>query len=371
MNLRKTLNGKDFEISLPNEQISQAVVRIATRMNHDLQGKDVVFLGILNGAFMFASDIFRKINFDCKITFLKLASYEGLDSSGTVKQLIGLNEDLKNKTVVILEDIIDTGITMDSILKQLKGYEPAEIKIATFLFKPDAFQKKFKIDYIGFEIPNEFVIGYGLDYNGLGRNYDHVYSFVKATKVNNILLFGAPGSGKGTQSKKIIQKYNLVHLSTGDILRQEIESNTRIGQQAKKYMTDGGLVPDELVIDMIEIKIIQNKGAAGFVFDGFPRTVAQAIELDEMMRKKGMAISVMFALQVEDEELIDRLLKRAKIGGRTDDTPEIIENRIKIYKEKTERVSDYYQRQEKLSIINGKGDIDSIFEEISKVIDKL
>ncbi len=168
-----------FEISIPEETIHQEINRIAEKMNRDLADKNPIFLGILNGAFMFASDLFKQITFPCQITFLKLASYEGTKTTGTVRQLIGINQDLKDRTVVLLEDIVDTGITLDTILRQLNGYEPKEIKVATLLHKPDALQKDVRLDYVGFEIPNEFVLGYGLDYNGYARNLPEIYTLVK------------------------------------------------------------------------------------------------------------------------------------------------------------------------------------------------
>lgn len=170
---------KEFEISIKSSEIQERVKAIAAEINADLKDEDVIFLGILNGAFMFASDLFKKINFDCQITFLKVASYQGTMSSGNVKRLIGMNEDIKGKTVVILEDIVDSGHTLDNIIRQLIGYEPKEIRIATFLFKPEAYQKKIPIDYVGMEIPNDFIVGYGLDYNGYGRNLEDIYSLVK------------------------------------------------------------------------------------------------------------------------------------------------------------------------------------------------
>lgn len=170
---------KTFKKSISYEQIQEAISRLSEQMNTDLEGEDVIFLGILNGAFLFAADLFKLINLKAQITFLKVASYQGTSSSGKVKRLIGVNEDIENKTVVILEDIIDSGITMDYILKQLKGYEPKEIKIATLLFKPEAFVKDFKIDYVAIEIPNEFIVGYGLDYDGYGRNLKNIYTLVK------------------------------------------------------------------------------------------------------------------------------------------------------------------------------------------------
>lgn len=168
-----------FETTITREKIKNEVTRIATEMNRDLANKNPIFLGILNGAFMFASDLFKQINIPCQITFLKLASYEGTQTSGTVKQLIGINQDLKDRTVVILEDIVDTGITLDTIIRQLSGYQPKEIMVATMLHKPEALQKEVKLDYVGFEIPNEFVLGYGLDYNGYARNLPEIYTLVK------------------------------------------------------------------------------------------------------------------------------------------------------------------------------------------------
>jgi hypoxanthine phosphoribosyltransferase len=172
---RVTVNGKSFEIFIESSVIQKAVEKIAKQMNEELKDKDVIFLGILNGSFMFASDLYKQIKLPSQISFLKLASYQGTSSSGNVKRLIGINEDIHNKTVVILEDIVDSGITMDNIIKQLKGYEPAEIKIATLLLKPEALQTEIKLDYVGMEIPNDFIIGYGLDYNGFGRNYNDIY----------------------------------------------------------------------------------------------------------------------------------------------------------------------------------------------------
>lgn len=168
-----------FETSIPEDKVQTEVKRIAEEMNRDLADKNPIFLGILNGAFMFASDLFKQITIPCQITFLKLASYEGTKTSGTVKQLIGINQDLKDRTVVVLEDIVDTGITLETIVRQLNGYEPKEILVATMLYKPEALTREVKLDYVGFEIPNEFVLGYGLDYNGYGRNLPEIYTLVK------------------------------------------------------------------------------------------------------------------------------------------------------------------------------------------------
>ena len=170
---------KEFEISINADEIQKAIDKIAGKINTDLKDKDVIFLGILNGSFMFASDLFKRINIDCQITFVKVASYQGTMSTGNVKRLIGINEDIKDKTVVIIEDIVDTGHTLDNIIRQLIGYEPKEIKIATFLFKPDAYTKDIPLDYVGFDIPNDFIVGYGLDYDGYGRNLENLYTLIK------------------------------------------------------------------------------------------------------------------------------------------------------------------------------------------------
>jgi hypoxanthine phosphoribosyltransferase len=180
MEKRVKIIDKTFKLSISAEEISKAVKSVADHLNSDLSNadKDIVFMGILNGSFMFAADLFRQINFPCKITFLKLASYQGTKSTGIVRSLIGINENIKDKIVIVLEDIVDTGETLENIICQLKGFEPAAIKLATFLFKPDAYKKTIKLDYVGIRIPNDFIVGYGLDYDGYGRNLPEIYSLV-------------------------------------------------------------------------------------------------------------------------------------------------------------------------------------------------
>src|SRR6056297_4302688 len=173
------VNDLTFELSIHRDTIQKRVSEIAKVINESLSEKNPIFLGILNGSFMFASDLFKQINIPCQITFLKLASYDGMKSTGSVKQLIGINQDLKDRTVVILEDIVDTGVTLETIVRQLRGYEPNEIQVATILHKPDSLVRKVELDYVGFEIPNEFVLGYGLDYNGYARNLPEIYTLVK------------------------------------------------------------------------------------------------------------------------------------------------------------------------------------------------
>lgn len=185
----------------------------------------------------------------------------------------------------------------------------------------------------------------------------------------NIVLFGPPGSGKGTQAEKIINKYNLKHLSTGDLLRAEIAYKTTLGMKAKSIMDKGELVPDKIVVGMIEKRISAEKNQKGFIFDGFPRTVAQAESLDKVLAKKNMAITLMISLDVKRQELINRLLKRGKEQGRSDDNLETIENRIKVYEDQTTPVMNYYNKQGKARYVDGMGTIEEIFKRIVKVIE--
>jgi len=185
----------------------------------------------------------------------------------------------------------------------------------------------------------------------------------------NLVLFGPPGAGKGTQSQKLIEKYGLIHLSTGDLLRIEKDNGTPLGLEAKKLMDDGKLVPDEVVIGIISNKLDANLNAKGFIFDGFPRTVAQAEALDTLLESKKTPITVMIALQVPDDELERRLLLRGKDSGRPDDAnPEVIRKRIKEYNDKTAPVAGFYKTQNKYNSINGIGSVNEIFDAIGGII---
>lgn len=187
----------------------------------------------------------------------------------------------------------------------------------------------------------------------------------------NFLIFGPPGSGKGTQSVKLAEKFNLIHLSTGDMLREEISGNTELGLKVKSIMEDGDLVPDNIVIEMIANRIDANSTSSGFIFDGFPRTVDQARALDAMLEERSTDICKMLVLDVRSEELVRRLLDRAAISGRADDQDEsIIDTRIAVYREKTEPVAHYYKEKGKYRQINGMGDISGIFERLSSVIEE-
>lgn len=187
----------------------------------------------------------------------------------------------------------------------------------------------------------------------------------------NIVLFGPPGAGKGTQAARLVAKYDLVHLSTGDIFRANIKGETELGKLAKQYIDKGELVPDEITIGMLESEVDKNDNAKGFIFDGFPRTTVQAESLEKFLDAKRTNISVMLALDVEDDELVKRILLRAKDSGRADDADEsIIRNRIEVYNKHTAVVADFYAAQNKFEKIDGVGSIDEISERLFKAIDK-
>lgn len=186
----------------------------------------------------------------------------------------------------------------------------------------------------------------------------------------NLVLFGPPGAGKGTQSEKLIRRYNLIHLSTGDLLRAERKEGTELGKKADAYISRGELVPDDVVIGMISQKIEHNLTAPGFIFDGFPRTIAQAKALDEVLSGHRLSITLMLALEVEEQELKKRLLLRGQASGRADDQDlTIIENRIRVYQAETSPVKSYYESMNKYKGVNGIGEIESIFAELCTAID--
>lgn len=173
------IHDKHFAVSIPAEKIQMEVARLGKQINLDLEGTKPLFLVVLNGAFMFAADLMKQVSIPCEVSFVKLASYEGFFSSGKIKELIGMNEDLNDRTVVVVEDIVDTGHTMQQIIKSLESHHPKEIKIATFFHKPESLQVPLKLDYVGMHIPNDFIVGYGLDYDGLGRNLADIYTLVQ------------------------------------------------------------------------------------------------------------------------------------------------------------------------------------------------
>ena len=376
---------KKFEVFIAKDELSKEVASLGSKLNEDYKGEEVIFIAVLNGSFMFASDLMKEVDLVSEISFIKMSSYQGTESTGRVDELIGLKNDLKNKHVVIVEDIIDSGITIDKINSLLQMESPKSIRTCTLLYKPEAFKGKHKPHYIGFSIPNAFVVGYGLDYDEKGRNLDAIYQIreenKKGFKLNNnkntnqmlnIVLFGPPGAGKGTQSLKLIEQYGLIHLSTGDIFRANIKGETELGVLAKSFIDKGQLVPDEVTIDLLKSEVMKYENPKGFIFDGFPRTNAQAAALDTFLENIGTGISQMISLDVEEAELKTRLANRAKDSGRIDDAnPDVIQKRINVYRSETAPVKEFYATQNKWMKINGLGTVEEITSRLFEAVNSL
>ena len=366
------INDKTFEPYVSAEELNQIAERMASEVYQDLQESRPIFIAVLNGSFMFAADFLRHYKGECEISFVKMASYKGTQSTGKIHQLIGLSTPVEGRDVVILEDIIDTGNTLEEIYRLFENQKVKSFRIATLFFKPDAYKKDLKIDYVGKPIPNRFIVGYGLDFDEIARNLPQVYQLNTSLTMTNLVLFGKPGAGKGTQAAFLKDKYNLVHISTGDIFRYNIKNETKLGKLAQSYMDKGDLVPDEVTIQMLQEEVEKNPNAEGFIFDGFPRTIAQAEALDAFLESKGMRIHGTLALEADDEVLIKRLVERGKVSGRTDDQDEEkIRNRFTEYNEKTAPLITFYQTQGKYHTINGIGTIEEITTRLSETIDKI
>ena len=369
---------KKFKVLIPEAEVLRRIEEVAEQLNKDLAGKNPIFLAVLNGAFVFAADLMRCITIPSEISFVKLASYQGTTTTGKVKEVLGINEDLTGRTVVIVEDIVESGLTIRRMMESLGTRNPESVHVCTLLLKPDRLKEDCDVEYVAFRIPNAFVVGYGLDYDQQGRNLRDIYSLVtddeqpKTENMRNIVIFGAPGSGKGTQSDLIIQKYGLNHISTGDVLRAEIKNGTELGKIAKQYIDDGMLVPDTLIVDMLA-KVYDSFGAAhkGVIFDGFPRTVNQAEELKKMLAARGHKVAAMIELNVPEDELMTRLLKRGLESGRSDDNEETIKKRLGVYHSQTSPLIEWYEREGVRHQINGLGELDRIFADICSVIDQL
>ncbi|RZS99923.1 adenylate kinase [Aquimarina brevivitae] len=360
-----------FEPFIDQQQIEQSITKLSADLSIHFADKTPLFLAVLNGAFMFASEVAKRFEGAAEFSFIKVASYSGTESTEEVKELIGLQTKVTDRSVVILEDIVDTGNTVEFVNRYLRQLGCKNIKIATLFFKPEAYKKEITIDYIGITIPNRFIVGYGLDYNGLGRNLTDVYQ-LKTNNMTNLVLFGPPGAGKGTQAEVLKETYDLVHISTGDVFRFNIKNETALGMLAKSYIDKGQLVPDEVTIKMLNAEVDKNPEAKGFIFDGFPRTEAQADALAELLASKGTEVSAMVALEVDDEILVQRLLERGKTSGRADDADEkVIRNRIKVYYDETAILKEYYQKQDKYHGVDGVGSIEEITARLSAVINRL
>ncbi|WP_350287133.1 adenylate kinase [uncultured Croceitalea sp.] len=365
------LHDKVFKPYLSEAEILQAVQKVADAVAADYKDEVPIFVGVLNGSFMFVADFLKAYEHPCEVSFVKLSSYQGLTSTGIVETLLDVPENIKGRSVIILEDIIDTGRTLQQLVNLFADTNVKAFKIASLFYKPDVYNGEYTIDYVGLEIPNRFIVGYGLDYNELGRNLKQVYQ-LNQTDMINLVLFGKPGAGKGTQAGFLKEKYNLKHISTGDVFRFNIKNNTELGILAKSYMDKGDLVPDEVTINMLKDEVEKNPDAAGFIFDGFPRTTAQAKALDNFLDSKDMVIDATIALEADDDILVARLLERGKDSGRPDDQDESkIRNRFDEYNQKTAPLKEYYDRQGKFHAVNGIGEITEITERLGKVIDEL
>ena len=375
-----TIKDKTFGISIPEEVIKQKVKALAERINHDMAGKNPLLLAVLNGSFVFAADLMRELTIPCDISFVKLASYQGTTSTGKVKEVIGINENLAGRTVIIVEDIVETGLTIQQMLDSLGTRNPESVHVCTLLLKPEKLQVDINVEYVAISIPNDFILGYGLDYDQQGRNLRDIYTLISneqltpnnPNNMKNIVIFGAPGSGKGTQSDLIIEKYGLNHISTGDVLRNEMKNGTPLGQTARQYIDEGKLVPDSLIIDMLA-KVYDSFGNEhkGVIFDGFPRTVPQAEALKKMLAERGHEVAAMIELDVPEDELMSRLVKRGLESGRSDDNEETIKKRLDVYHNQTSPLIDWYEKEGLRRPINGLGALDRIFADICAVIDAI
>ena len=369
-----------FEEYIPEQQILDVVKNIATQIENDLSGQKPLFIGVLNGSFRFLNDLFSHFTMDCEVEFVKLKSYERTESTGKVTELIGLRDPLKDRVVVVVEDIIDTGLTMANVINDVLAMNPKEVKVATMFLKPEIYKGALMPDYVGMEVPPEFIIGYGLDIDGLGRNLNSVYKKIDSVPLElskkkgmlNIVLFGPPGCGKGTQSAILKDKYDLVHISTGDVFRG-LDPDSELAKLAKSYADKGNLVPDDITIKILQSEVKKYPNARGVIYDGFPRTSAQAEALDVFLKSKGGAVSCMLELEVEENELRTRLKGRAMDSGRPDDAdPAVIQNRIDVYNTQTAPVAGFYKTQGKHKSINGIGSVDDVskrlFHNLEEVI---
>lgn len=376
---RINLLDRSFKTFIPNKKIVEAIDKVAAKINADYKdSKDIpVLLCILNGSILFTAELMKRLEFNFELVSMKLSSYEGTCSTGKVREVMGMTGSVEGKRVIIVEDIVDTGNTIVDIERILKEKGAAGIKICTMLLKPEVYDKEIKLDYVGMEIPNDFIVGFGLDYNEVGRNLNDIYvidteaSANEEEKMKYYVLFGPPGAGKGTQASAMAERYNLCHISTGELLRKEIAAGTELGNKAKSLIDSGSLVPDEVVEGMIENQFKTVKGVKGFLLDGFPRTIAQAEALDRMLNKAGEEVTSLISIMIPDEMIKERIKHRAAIEGRADDAEEnTINNRIKTYHEKTEPLIDFYRKKDKYAEINGKGSIEEVRQEIFKLIDR-
>lgn len=365
------LYDKSFRPFIPYDKIEEAIDTVALRLNKDYGGStDVpVLLCVLNGSILFTAELMKRLSFKCEVVSIKLSSYSGTESTGNVRQVMGMTGSVEGKRVIIVEDIVDTGKTIVDLKRILSEKGAVESKVCTLLLKPDKYHEDIPIDYVAMEIPNDFIVGFGLDYDELGRNSKDIY--VLDTDMKYYILFGPPGAGKGTQATAMVEKYNLRHISTGALLREEIAAGTELGLKAKALIDAGALVPDEVVEGMIENLFKTVKNVDGFLLDGFPRTIAQAEALDKILSLSGEEVTSVVSIMIPDEMIKERIRHRAAIEGRADDaSEETINNRIKTYHDKTEPLIDFYRKAGKYAEINGTGTIEQVRESIFTLMDK-
>lgn len=359
---------------IPYERLEKSIDAVAERINHDFKDFDgtPIILCVLNGSILFTGELMKRLDFPCEFSSIRLSSYEGTLSTGITRKVLGLTSSIKGRTVIVVEDIVDTGKTITDLHALLLDAGAADVKICTMLLKPEVYKKDLKLDYVAMEIENRFIVGFGLDYDQLGRNYKDIYILddTKSKTMKHFLIFGPPGAGKGTQAAKLIERYGLRHVSTGDLLRREIAAGTPLGRKAKTLIDKGELVPDEVVESMIASELDAHTDGKGFIFDGFPRTTAQAEHLDAMLEARGHKVDAVLSLTIPDDTVFERIRHRAEIENRVDDTkPEIIRTRIATYHAKTEPVISFYKGKGVYREIDGLGTIDEVFDKVSAVME--
>ena len=371
---RILLKDKYFVPYIPNKRLEKAIDAVAERINHDFRdfnGVPIV-LCVLNGSILFTAELMKRLDFTCEFSSIRLSSYEGTLSSGVTRKVLGLTSSIKGRTVIVVEDIVDTGKTIMDLHSLLLEAGASDVKICTMLLKPEVYKRDLKLDYVAMEIENRFIVGFGLDYDQLGRNLKDIYILdtnSPKTMRKHFLIFGPPGAGKGTQAALIIDRFGLRHVSTGDLLRREIAAGTTLGLKAKTLIDQGLLVPDEVVEGMIASELDAHPDVKGFIFDGFPRTTEQAQHLDKILSERNGQVDAVISLIIPDETVFERIRHRAEIESRVDDTkPEVIQKRIDTYHSKTEPVISFYKGKGCYREIDGLGTIDEVFDKICAVM---
>ena len=375
MEKRILVKDRYFVPYIPYERLEKAIDAVAERINHDFKDFDgtPIVLCVLNGSILFTAELMKRLTFPCEFSSVRLSSYEGTLSTGVTRKVLGLTSSIKGRTIIVVEDIVDTGKTITDLHALLLDAGAADVKICTMLLKPEVYKKDLKLDYVAMEIENRFIVGFGLDYDQLGRNSKDIYILdeTKPQTMKHFLIFGPPGAGKGTQAARLIERFGLRHVSTGDLLRREIATGTPLGLKAKTLIDKGELVPDEVVEGMIASELDAHTDVKGFIFDGFPRTTAQAEHLDAMLAERGKKVDAVLSLMIPDQTVFERIRHRAEVENRVDDTkPEIIQNRIDTYHAKTEPVIAYYKGKGVYREIDGLGTIDEVFDKLCGVMEE-